>query len=147
MSDIGKSSSENLAELLDGNEVTLASRICRLVYVDSVSRRPVAIPRDLQQVSANINSGLSTKLSNFITVKQPWSIPDIHFRTKIRVKFDDMDCFFHTNQGYYPTYVLECAAEAISRGFYKFFTGDISFYPVKSFNNWYLAETSAGDVS
>ena len=148
VSDIGKSSIELLSEVLDGNDFILTSRLCRLVFVDNVLRRPVAIPNDLQQVSANIKSSAEglPKLSSFITVKQPWTIPENHFQSTIRVKYDDMDCFFHTNQGYYFTYVLECATEATSQGFYKFFTGDISFYPVKSFNNWYLAETSAGDV-
>jgi len=61
------------------------------------------------------------------------------------VRYDDVDCYFHTNHGLYLTYAAECAAGAALSGTLKNFSGNTEFRNIRKMTNLYLAETLPGD--
>jgi hypothetical protein len=56
-----------------------------------------------------------------------------------------MDLMFHSNQGAYLGFVLECAAQASESGYYKGIRDDIAFWRARTSTGIHLMESLAGD--
>jgi len=130
----------------------LAQRVFRLVNLDAQTKRPVPIDEKLKQslskfLSEESSSSLhSDAVSSFpADVKLADKVPVNHYSCEITVRYDDLDGFFHTNQGLYLTYAAECAAGAALGGTLKNFSGDTAFRNIRKMTNLYLAETLPGD--
>lgn len=146
LSKVGKTSFDAVQSLVEDKTSTLvAQRICRVVYVDRVTKNAVSIPEEARNklLEGVHDASRSLTLPDFDI---PASIPERHFVHNVTVRFADLDFLFHSNQGSYLLYALECAAQAAAKGFYSKIHGDIAFYPAKTAFGMHVTESFAGDV-
>jgi acyl-CoA thioesterase FadM len=144
ISGVGRSSidiSQTLEDEADGTE--LASLAFRLVNIDPVTRgSAVPIPDEIRKEGLKLVSPGSGK---FPKIDVPTALVKDTFSCRIRVRYDDMDMLFHTNQGSYLGYALECAARAAESGFYSLIREDVAFWRARRATGIHLMESHAGD--
>ena len=142
---VGKTSMDLVTKVEDETNSCslLVSRIHRVVCVDPVLRKAAPIDEDFRTRFFASMKGSAPQIYPAMDVS--WRIPNKHFRSSIRVRYDDMDFLFHTNQGLYFTYASECAAQAASSGFYTAIRDDICYYNVKMAYTVHQEESFAGD--
>ena len=63
----------------------------------------------------------------------------------LRVRWNDTDLYKHTNYLSYVKFTMDAAQDAVARGHYEGFSGDILQYHVKTIQMLYVAETVAND--
>lgn len=145
LSNVGRSSLDAVQSLTDDQAgVVLVQRIVRIVNIDPLTKTATPIPDDLRQLlKEKIHASGDSQLPR---LDIPADVPEKHFVHSESVRFSDMDFVFHSNQGSYLLYALECAAMAASKGFYSKILDDVCFYPAKSALGLHIAECFAGDV-
>lgn len=126
----------------------LATRLCRAVHVDSVTRRSAPMPdgiRDafLAELAPETDDGDGRH--RFPELPFPLAVPHRHHACDVTVRHADLDFLFHANQGAYLGFAFECAAGAAAAGHYTRIRDDVCFYPAKTGSGLHLAETHAGD--
>lgn len=62
----------------------------------------------------------------------------------MRVTWSDTDSYRHTNYESYVRFCLDAAMDAVSKGFYAGFSGDILRYDVATIENLYVGECVEG---
>ena len=144
ISAIGRSSFDTWQTVEDEKDGSLlASLVFRLVNIDPVVRGAgVPIPDNVRQ---GMLRGVAPDAEKFPKIATPHAVPKDAFSCRIKVRYDDMDLLFHTNQGSYPGFMLECAAQAAEAGYYSEIREDVAFLRPRWTTGIYLAESHAGD--
>jgi acyl-CoA thioesterase FadM len=144
ISGVGRSSIDlwqTLEDEADGS--VLASMTFRMVNIDPVRRgSSVALPEDIRKEALRRVSSDGDKFPKFSV---PDVVPTDAFSSRTRVRYDDMDVRFHTNQGSYLGFALECASRAAESGYYSHIREDVAFRRARRTTGVHLAESHAGD--
>jgi len=142
--DCSKGNSEYIQKT---NESFLASRILRCVCMDPATKRSKAIPdEDKKFLSEAIGMEDLVDSENFPQIDLPEDVPCGAYTCEILPRFEDMDWYFHINQGFYLEFCQECAARAAMAGALPHFTTDICFRLLKTATNLFSAETFPTDM-
>ena len=144
ISRVGRTSIDICQTLQDEKDKTLlASLAFRIVNIDPEARgAAVPIP---QSVLEEARKRTVAGGAQFPRIDPPSSLPQRVFTIQIKVRYDDMDFLFHTNQSSYLEFALECAATAAESGFYSVIHDDIAFYHAKQTTSVNLEESRVGD--
>jgi len=141
---VGRSSVDLCQTLEDEKDGTkLASLVFRLVNIDPVVRG-VGVPMP-ENIRRDALRAVTPGAEKFPKVVAPRAVPKDAFSCRIQVRYDDMDLLFHTNQGSYIGFIVECAAQAAEAGYYTEIHEDVAFHRPRWTTGVYLAESHAGD--
>jgi len=144
LSGVGRTSVDvyRVLETADSERTVLLSGVVRFVCMNFVNSTSVPFPDSLKRLLLSASSPVAHR---FPSIKVPESAATGSFMTIVRVRYDDMDYNFHTNQACYMLFALECAAEAAAAGYYSRIREDIAFYRALSHTCVHLNESFAGD--
>jgi len=131
-----------ILETADSQRSVLVTGVTRTVCMDFARRISVPFP-DCE--SRRISPTLPPGACRFPFVNVPESAPVGAFSAVIKVRHDDMDFNWHSNQASYTAFALECAAQAAAAGRYSRIRDDIAFYRALSLTCVHLGESFAGD--
>lgn len=121
----------------------LATVVYRAVHVDADSFKPAPLPKYfVDELTANLAPGSL----QFPTLAPPQAAEESKtFKSRLRVRYDDMDMLFHTNHSAYLMYAMDCASEAAKAGFYSKVREDVAFYKARGTISVHLGQSRAGD--
>jgi len=120
----------------------LATIVFRLVNVDPLTRKPAPLPEFFTSIAKKV---MDPDGQRFPSLRAPTSIPDRSYRCRVKVRYDEIDWYFHTNVSAYLGFAFECASKAATAGFYSAIDDDIAFYRAKKATSIYMSESRAGD--
>jgi len=144
LSNVGRTSMDiyRILETADSDRKVLLSGVVRYVCMDFVRGNSVPFPNPPQR---HVSSALPPTVRRFPSIKVPEYGAAASFLTTIRVRYDDMDQNWHSNNASYTAFALECAARATPAGYYSCIRGDIAFYRALSWTCVHLGESFAED--
>lgn len=126
----------------NGERTVLLSGVARVVCVDFAKGIAVPFPDAAKQHTSLLPSTASCR---FPFVEVPESAPSGSFLTSVKVRYNDIDFNWHSNQASYTAFALEAAAEAAATGFFSGIRDDIAFYRARSLTCIHLGESFVGD--
>lgn len=139
---VGTSSLNSVATLAtkDGGP-TLARNINQVVTVDKATRKSMPIPDWWK------NEYETSVVENERLVVAQEDVPlDNVFHYEMKVSWNEIDSYRHTNYQSYVKFCFDAAMDAVSKSFYTMLCEDILKYNVKSIQCLYRGESVAGDI-
>jgi len=132
-----------ILETADSPRTVFLSAVTRTVCMDFTRGISVPFPySEKRHLSLELPPSANCR---FPSVAVPQSAPVGSFSTIVKVRYDDVDFNWHSNNASYTAFAMECAARAAAAGYFSRIRGDVAFYRALSLTCLHLGESFAGD--
>ena len=137
---VGGSSLNSVAQLKDSETGEVyADNVNQVVTVSKETRKPIPIADWWKEKYA------STAVGDGRLIVPLTPVPSSRHQHSLKVPYEDIDGYMHTNYTAYIKYCFEAAMDACKNAFYTQLKDDVLNYHVELMDIAYKGETKAGD--